>query len=70
MPWQSVRLQIQVFAFSPPSHSCLPFLQLSVLRFSFSLRGCLRRVLVSFHHFVLWDQYFAESLEVGLPWAL
>jgi hypothetical protein len=45
-------------------------LQLFVLRFSFSSCGCLRRVLVSFHHFVLCDQYFAESLEVGLPWAL
>ena len=70
MPWQSVRLQIQVFAFAPPSRSCLPSLQLSVRQFSFSSCGCLRRVLVSFHHFVLCDQYFAESLEVGLPWAL
>lgn len=70
MPLPLVRLQIQVFAFAPPSPSVRPSLQLSVRQFSFSLRGCLRRVLVSFHHFVLCDQYFAESLEVGLPWAL
>jgi hypothetical protein len=42
----------------------------SVRQSFFSSCECLRRVLVSSHHFVLWDQYFAESLEVGLPWAL